>query len=231
MPPDQLTFDLDHVVGYRREDFLPAASNEAALAWITRWPDWPVPVLVLYGPDGCGKTHLARIWTAQAEARWCLGAEIGRGDVADLFDPAGSCAVDDGEQADEKTLFHLHNAVVASRSYLLLTATRPPAAWKVGLPDLRSRLRAAASIAVDAPDDSLLAAVLVKQFADRQVRVDNALISYLVARIERSFSAAREVVARLDAASLQSGRPITLPLARATLALDDESAIATTDRE
>jgi chromosomal replication initiation ATPase DnaA len=115
-------------------------------------------------------------------------------------------------------LLHLYNCVVEAAASLLLVAREPPASWPIALPDLASRLRAAPVAAIAPPDDALLAAVLVKHFADRQVRVAPGLIGFLLRRMERSFAAAGALAARLDRLALGAGRPITVPLARRALA-------------
>jgi DnaA regulatory inactivator Hda len=213
----QLVLGLGHRTGYRAEDFLEAPGNAGALAWLRRWPDWPAPALVVHGPPGCGKTHLARIWAGRTGARWFEAAEV----AAAPFDPqrslggARAAAVDDADGvADEAALLHLYNLLQERRGHMLLTARTPAAAWPLKLPDLRSRLRAAPAVAIAPPDDALLGAVLVKLFADRQLRVGREVVGYLISRMERSFEAARRLVAALDEAALRERRPITLPLAR-----------------
>ena len=96
---------------------------------------------------------------------------------------------------------------------MLITARSAPGGWTVGLRDLASRLRAVPTVALAPPDDALLRAVLVKQFADRQVGVDEGLIGYLASRIERSFAAARAAVAALDREALRQKRPVSRALA------------------
>lgn len=222
----QLALDLPHVAGLGLEDFLPAPCNAAALGAILRWPDWPAPALVLSGPAGSGKTHLARIWARRAGAAF-LGAQEVWGPAEPLrrVADAAALAVDDADAGgDEAALFHLHNAVLGRGGALLLTATTPPAGWPVALPDLRSRVLAAAQARIEPPDDTLLTALLVKQFADRQLRVDPAVVGYLVPRLERAFAAVRGIVEALDRASLRARRPVTLPLARAVLLARREAA-------
>ena len=215
----QLVLDLPHAVGEDLADFLPAASNRAALDAVLRWPDWPATACLLVGPPGSGKSHLAKIWARRADAPLLLGR-----DLCEPADPlrrvgeAGACAVDEAEDlADEVLLFHLYNRLAARRGSLLLTAGRPVAAWPLTLPDLRSRLLTAWTVAIGPPDDALLAALLVKQFADRQLRVEAEVVAFLVNRIERSFAAVRATVSALDRASLRARRPVTMPLARLVL--------------
>ena len=202
----------------RPEDFLTAACNRLAREVVESWPAGTDPVLVLTGPAACGKTHLARIWQARVGATWLTPA------TAALHGPeavleAGPWVVDDAERlGDEALLFHLVN-VARARGQGLVVVTRFEAArWRPALADLRSRLLAAPTVAIEAPDDELLGAVLVKQFADRQLRVPPAVVHYLTARMERSFAACRRVVDLLDQRALASGRAITTALAREVLA-------------
>jgi chromosomal replication initiation ATPase DnaA len=207
----QLVLDLRHRPALGRESFLVAPSNEAAVAWLDRWPDWPAPALVVHGPAGCGKSHLVEAWRARS------GASV-EGDP-ERFGKSGAraLALDDADRIPERDLLHLYNIVAEARGHALMTAQLPPALWNVRLADLRSRLLAAPSVAIGAPDDALLGAVLVKLFGDRQVQVTPDLIDWLLRRIERSFAGARDAVARLDAAALALKRPVTVPLAREVL--------------
>lgn len=208
----QLPLDLRHRPATGREDFLVSPSNEEAAAWIDRWPGWPGPALVLAGPAGSGKTHLAQAWRARAGA-----LEIAAGgapDVAALGDGACVLADDADAAGDDAGLLHLHDAVAARGGHLLVAARTPPARWSGRLPDLVSRLAAAPVAEIRPPDEALVSAVLVKMLADRRLDVGADALAFALARIERSFEAARILADEVGRASLAARRRVTLPLVR-----------------
>ncbi len=210
----QLPLDLGFRPAQGRADFLVAPCNEAAVAWLDRWPSWPGPALALWGPEGSGKTHLAEVWRARAGAVRVDRRELTPPLVAQLLGAARAALVDEADRAEEEALLHLHNLLAERCGHLLVVAREPPARWGIALADLRSRLLAAPSVAVEPPDDALLGAVLVKLFADRQLTLSEGVIPYLLVQLERSFAVAEAAVEALDAASLADRRPITVPLAR-----------------
>ena len=214
----QLTLHLGHRTAMSAEDFLVADSNAAAVAWIDRWPNWPGPALVLTGPPGCGKTHLAQVWRARSSAALLPASALGRADPVQMVGGRSHCVIERPDLGvHELALLHLYNIMRERGGTLLLTAEQPVPRWPIGLPDLRSRLLAAASVAVRPPDDLLMTAVIAKLFDDRQVRVGQDVIDYVLTRMERSFAAARAVVAALDDAALAGKRPVTVALARQVL--------------
>ncbi len=211
--PRQLPLDLGHSPGFSRDELVVSNANRQAVALIDAWPDWPSPVVVLAGPAGSGKSHLATIWSEKADA-----VMVKPGRISEWIEetPLKHCVlIDDADASDldESGLFHLINAVHGSGKSLLLTSRRFPAAWGVSLPDLASRLKAAATVEILEPDDLLLAGVITKLFADRQVDVEPHVVQFLVRRIERSLSTAINVVDRLDAAALEQNTRITRALA------------------
>lgn len=221
-PRGQLALDLGHRPALGREDFLVAPCNREAVAWLDRWPEWPAPVLVIYGPAACGKTYLAHVWRMRSGARMLRHDDLGGAEPPELLGSANAVAVEDAERTAgieerERALFHLRNLLAERRGHLLLTARTAPPRWGLALADLGSRLAATPWVAVGAPDDELIGAVLVKLFADRQLPVGREVIAYLVTHMERSFAAARRTVATIDAAALAEKRRVTIPLVRKAL--------------
>ncbi|MGJ8546948.1 MAG: chromosomal replication initiator DnaA [Sulfitobacter sp.] len=220
----QLGFDLPVRPARGRADFFVAPSNALAVALIDTWQNWPSGKMALSGPEGAGKTHLAHVWADLS------GAQIipAKGLTADAVPALAQCplAVEDipainADPEAQTALFHLHNMMAASGLPLLLTGRGNVASWGISLPDLASRLQGATEATLDAPDDALLAAVMVKLLADRQLTPKPDLIPYLLGRIDRSFADAGRIVARLDAASIALKRPLTRSLAASVL---DKSA-------
>ena len=216
--PRQLALALDHAESFAREDFLSGPSNAAAIALIDAWPDWPQRAVVLTGPEGSGKSHLASAWAQVSGARRIAARALQEGAVPAAL-ATGALVVEDlaAGAFDERALFHLLNLAREQQAFLLLTARTQPAGWTFAIRDLGSRLKALPVVAMTSPDDALLRAVLVKLFADRQLAVDESVIGYLAVRIERSFAAARAVVAQLDDEAMRHQRPLTRALAAEVL--------------
>jgi chromosomal replication initiation ATPase DnaA len=216
----QLSFDLPVRAALGREDFFVSPANAEAVTMIEGWQDWPSHKLVLTGPAGAGKTHLAHVWAGLSGAEIIAARDLPGRDIASLAQ--GRVVVEDagriaGDSAAETALFHLHNQVLAEGHALLVTARTPPHLWGVTLPDLASRLQGTLHSTLGAPDDALLSAVLMKLFTDRQLMPSPDVIPYLARRIERSFRAAEAVVTDLDATALAQRRPITRQLAAQVL--------------
>lgn len=219
--PLQIPLDLVLDPAQSRDDLVVASSNEQAVAMVERWPDWPAPVAVIAGPAGSGKSHLGSIWANDIAA----ATRIAPNQLASGIEAAerGAVLVDDidAEPIDEVGLFHLINAVRQHGSSLLLIARRFPGSWGVKLPDLASRLKAVTIVEIHEPDDMLMTAVVTKLFADRQVEVELHVVQFLVRRIERSLSAAMEVVARLDRVALERKCKVSRALAAEVVATMD----------
>ena len=219
---EQLTFTLPMREALGRGDFYVGPSNAVAVASVDNWRDWPEGKFLLIGPAGAGKTHLAHVWAAESGAA-VVGADTLAGADIPALAARPAVVVEDapliaGSADGEAALFHLHNLLLAEGGRLLLTARSAPPRWGLELADLVSRMQATPSAALEPPDDALLAAVLVKLFADRQLAVSPQVVAFLVTRMERSLDQARSLVAAIDTLALEQARPVTRALAGEVLA-------------
>lgn len=218
----QYPLPLPHREAMEVDDYVVTASNREAAAWVTAWPEWKSHCLMVLGPSGSGKTHLLQLWLQRSQGKIVTVDELASNDANSLIADNKNIAIDDvekiaGARAAEETLFHLYNLSRETGGFLLLAASTPPAQWAPGLADLRSRLLASPVAAIGVPDDELLTMLLVKQFHDRQVEIGADVVAYLLPRIERTAAALRDIVSRLDRASLAEGRGVTVALARKLL--------------
>jgi|OM-RGC.v1.011511293 ATPase involved in DNA replication initiation len=222
-PAKQIALPLDNRPRFGREDYMVGEANRLAFDWCERWPGWTGPVTAIVGPSGSGKTHLLTIWQQRTGAETLKFSDLNDGLVARLDDKARCFTLDDaeavaGDPVREEALFHLFNHLKGIGGSLLLTAGREPSRWGLDLPDLASRLKSSTVVSVMPPDDPMMAALMVKHFADRQLDVEQAVIDYLLTRMDRSYAAIRDLVLALDRVSLAERRRITIPLARDILA-------------
>lgn len=219
---EQIPLDLGARRALGRSDFHVGTSNRDAVGWIDRWPDWPAPILILHGPAASGKTHLASVWQEKSGAAAIRPDMLASHSAEELFALGEVLLLDGldpwlGDRASETTLFHLYNMLKENQRTMMLTMRMAPSYADFTIPDLASRFRAAPAVAIHPPDDMLLASVLIKLFSDRQLSVNNDVISYILPRMERSFSAARDIVERADKKALSEKRGISVPLLRGVL--------------
>lgn len=214
---EQLTFDLAVRPSLGRGDFFVSSANALALARLDTPDTWPNLKLVLVGPEGAGKSHLAHVWADEVGARMISAADLSALDIGAIETPVVLDDADQTGQPGETPLFHLHNHLAASGLAFLATARTAPSRWDIALPDLKSRMEAAEVAQIEAPDDALLQAVLMKLFNDRQINVTPPTIAWLTTHMDRSFAEAQRIVAALDARALAEGRRVTRDLAQQVL--------------
>ncbi|MES0879227.1 AAA family ATPase [Roseibium sp. SCP14] len=210
--PRQLPLVLPHEAALSRDDYLVGGSNRAAFELLERWPDWPAPVVVLAGPVGSGKSHLVQAFCDETGAAVISAPDLTEAAVAELVTAPSTIVEDAHLGVDNTALFHLLNASRQAGKTVLITSRTWPASWKITLPDLMSRLRAATPVEILEPDDDLLRRVLVKLFADRQIGIDISVVDYLVVRMERSLEVAMRAVEAIDQEALAGRVKITKPL-------------------
>jgi chromosomal replication initiation ATPase DnaA len=219
----QIPFDLGHRTAMGRDDFLIAPNNQDAVAWIDLWPDWPAPVLILYGPVASGKSHLSAVWGEKSNAACIHPGTLNDESIRHIAGAARHVILEDADKLignieGEKGLFHLYNLFKEEKRSILMTLMEPPVRRSFAVPDLASRLRAAPAVAIREADDILLGAILVKLFNDRQLRVGQDVVNYIVSHMERSFEEARRIVEAADAKAMIEKRAVSIPLLKDIMA-------------
>ena len=224
---EQLPLALGHRAASGRADFLVAPCNAEAVAWIDQYPDWHGGGVVLWGEAACGKSHLTEVWRDRSGGRIVAADEVAGLDPHAVVAAVPALAIEDVDgdgdggglgAAGETATFHLYNLLREQNKLMLLTGRAAPSRWPVGLADLRSRVLALPAVGIGLPDDETVRAVLAKLFDDRQLSVDEKVLSFAVSRMERSFAAAWRLVAAVDAASLARRQAVTVALVRQVLA-------------
>ncbi len=223
----QFTLDFDHRPSFSGDDFLVAPANQTVIEWLDRWPDWPQPALAISGPRGSGKTHLCHVFMSLSKAHALDQETLNSGEIRAAVDEYQAFVLDDAEEIAatprEESLFHLLNILREAGKHILISSLTPPARWPVRLPDLQSRLNAIPHVAIDMPDDALMAALVVKLFRDRQLSIDASIVDYILSRTERSFDGIRTIVAQIDEVALRERRNITIPLIKRVMNdMDDQ---------
>jgi chromosomal replication initiation ATPase DnaA len=203
----QLLLDLPLRQAFGRDDFLVTASNAAAVELIDQWPNWLSYGAIIIGPAGSGKSHLVEVWRQKTSAAICRAEELRIEDIPQLFQNR-LLAVEISTAFDERALFHALNFAKQEDAQILITAQGIPA---LQIPDLRSRLNALPIVAILPPDDELLRGVLVKHFSDRQITVDETMITYIMLRMPRSLEAAQSLVDKIDQVAMVEKAEITRP--------------------
>ncbi|PZM16940.1 DnaA regulatory inactivator HdaA [Rhizobium tubonense] len=213
---EQLPLAFTHDTASGRDDLLVSGPLSAAVTLVDSWPNWPSPIVILTGPIGSGKSHLASIWQEHSAAA-AIHPVAGSG--AAMAAALGPVVFEDVDRRgfDDTELFHVINSVRENGTSLMMTSRLWPMSWPVELPDLLSRLKAATVVEIGEPDEELLSQVIVKLFADRQLYIDDKLVLYVVSRMERSLNAAQTIVDRLDRLALARGTRITRTLAAEVL--------------
>jgi len=215
MPPNQYILELPILHSLSMEDFVVGACNQEAADYIRAWPKWSSHALILVGPSASGKTHLANVWKGRAGAYEVSGRELTKEMVPDL---SPTVIVENAQETtDWEALLHLYNWIGSHHGQMLMTAALNPVHWNMKLNDLSSRLLSSPSVKLVDPDETILSAVMLKQFSDRQIVVDQAVVSYLLKRIERSFESVQNIVSKIDTLSLEKKTKITIPLVKQIL--------------
>ena len=219
----QLPFNFAHQPFLSKEDFIVSPCNVEAFKMIEMWPDWPAFGLCIYGPEHCGKTHLANIFAQNVSIKTnfpypipYLDASGIKMDMAPKLFEFNKCLIVENlsENINEEALFHLFNWYRNEGGFILFSSHTPPARLNIKLPDLLSRLKMLPAIAIDEPDDELLSALIIKLFSDRQILVSPEVVNYILMNMHRSFDYAHKLVDEIDTISLSYKRAVSIPIVK-----------------
>lgn len=206
----QLALPFDPRAAFGRAEFIAGPSNETALRFLDAWPEWPARAAAIFGPAGCGKTHLAEIWRAASGGVRLPVSAISMDFIGRLA-PDENVAIEDVDgatptRARDDALIALFERRTGT---VLLTGRTSPANWGVVLPDIGSRFKALLTFAIRMPDDTMLSALARKYFADRQLDVPDSVIQRMLVALERSPASIANFIADLDRRALADRRAIT----------------------
>ncbi len=229
----QFALEFPHRESLGREDFLVARCNAEAVALIDSWPNWPYFGICIYGPEGCGKTHLANVFATNVarltehpyKVPSIRAEQISLPLIRKNFEEHKCLIIENLENlSDQESLFHIYNLFRDEGGNILFTANTAPARLPITLPDLRSRLNILPAIEIKTPDNDLLSALLIKLFDDRQITPSPEVINYMLNNMQRSFSYARRLVEEIDNISLERKHAITISIVKEAISVLDTPA-------
>ena len=205
---NQLLLELDHKITFNEHDFYLSKSNSNAFNLINRWPNWDKKILNLSGEKFSGKSHLANIFKLKSKAFYINGKNINNSIFKSikLFE---SIIIDDFEECkEEEILYSIFNLIDQDNKYMLINSVRPINKIKFNLPDLSSRSKNCIYAQIENPDDELLFAIILKNFSDRQIKIEKKIINFIISRIDRSYRKIDEFIYKIDELSLKKKKPI-----------------------
>ena len=207
---NQLLLELDYKTNFNEHDFYLSKSNSNAFNLINRWPDWEKKILNISGEKFSGKSHLANIFKLKSKAFLIKGNKIDNS-IFKSLKLYESIIIDDFEECnEEEILYSIFNLIDQDNKYLLINSLKPINKIKYKLPDLASRSKNCLYAEIENPDDELLFAIILKNFSDRQIKIEKKIINFIISRVDRSYRKIDEFIYKVDELSLKKKKPINL---------------------
>ena len=206
---NQLLLEFDYKTNFNEHDFYLSKSNSNAFNLINRWPDWEKKILNISGEKFSGKSHLANIFKLKSKAILLNGNNIDNSIFKNL--KIHECIIiDDFDKCkEEELLYSIFNLVDQDNKYMMINSLKPISQKKYYLPDLASRSKNCIYAEIENPDDELLFAIILKNFSDRQIKIEKKIINFIISRIDRSYRKIDEFIYKIDELSLKKKKPIT----------------------
>ena len=213
----QLIFKFPFKTNYFEEDFYVSTNNFNAYKLIESWPKWSSKYINIFGPSGCGKTHLANIFQKKINSFFIKALELNN-DSLSLIKSKECLIIDDyNNNIDEKLFYSALNQSHQSNQYVIINSLKPIKTTQVDLKDLKSRFDNFIDIGINLPTDELIKVILTKNFSDKQVKIENKLLEYILKNINRSYEDIFDLIDKVDSLSLSTGKSININLIKKVL--------------
>ena len=214
----QLVFKFPFKTKYYEQDYYVSSNNFSAYRLIESWPNWPSKWVNIFGPKGCGKTHLSNILKKKINLIHIIDAKKVDNETISKFEKLDCLIIDNYEKnIDEKIFYSLLNQSKQSDSYLLVNSILPLGNIKFDLKDLKSRTESFINLGIELPTDDLLRVVISKSFSDKQIEITPKILEYIIKNIERSYEKVFKFIKEIDELSLSSGKSININLIKKVL--------------
>ena len=209
---DQKLLDFSISESFDENDYYVSKCNYFAKSIIETWPKWDKKIVNLTGEKHSGKTHLSNIFKLKSNALYLNASNINDQTLKKIKLSNNVIIEDLNETFDEKLLYSILYLVEQDNKYLLISSKIPLDTMKFSLPDLISRLKNCIIAKIEQPDDELIYAIILKSFSDRQIKLDNKVIDYIIKRIDRSYSKMQEFIYKIDELSLKKKKSINFKI-------------------
>ena len=214
---NQLTFKFPFKTNYFEEDFYVSTNNFEAYKLIETWPKWPSKFINIFGPPGCGKTHLANIFKKKFNSFFVKAMDLNNNSLPLI--KLKECFIIDEYQnnVEEKLFYTILNQCYLSNQYIIINSSKPIQLFEIKLNDLKSRLGSFVNVGIDLPTDELIKVIISKNFSDKQVKIDSKSLEYILKNIDRSYKGIFNLINKLDNLSLSTGKSININLIKTVL--------------
>jgi chromosomal replication initiation ATPase DnaA len=214
---NQLTFKFPFKTNYFEEDFYVSTNNFEAYKLIETWPKWPSKFINIFGPPGCGKTHLANIFKKKFNSFFVKAMDLNNNSLSLI--KLKECFIIDEYQnnVEEKLFYTILNQCYLSNQYIIINSSKPIQLFEIKLNDLKSRFGSFVNVGIDLPTDELIKVIISKNFSDKQVKIDSKSLEYILKNIDRSYEGIFNLINKLDNLSLSTGKSININLIKTVL--------------
>ena len=214
---NQQIIKFDYETNFKNEDFYISKSNKHIFDLLNQWPKWEKNFLNIIGEKFSGKTHLANIFLEKFKGVKFEAKFLNNENLKEIKIYQNIVLENISELMDEKLFYSLINIIDQDNKYLITTSTKPIVDIKFNLPDLTSRSKNFLLQNIEKPDDELIFALLVKNLSDRQISLEKKLISYIIKRIDRSYSKIFDFIYKIEEISLKKKKSIDLKIIKEVL--------------